>query len=61
MRKLCLACGLHFLALGAGYAQKLDLIQEPCITGGELPMSLHAGRQEMSLYQEVRAKRQNHQ
>ena len=29
--------------------------------GGKLPMPLYAGRQEMSLYKEVRPKRQNHQ
>jgi len=33
VRKLCLAAGMQFLVLGAGNAQKLELIQEPCITG----------------------------
>ena len=56
MKQIYLFCGFHLLALGAGNAQRLDLIQEPCITGGKLPMSLYAGRQEMSLYKEVRPK-----
>ena len=33
MKQIYLFCGLHLLALGAGNAQRLDLIQEPCITG----------------------------
>jgi hypothetical protein len=33
VRKYYLACGLYLLLFGSGKAQRLDLIQEPCITG----------------------------
>jgi len=52
---------IAFFGFGGGERSKTGFNPRTLHYRGELPMSLHAGRQEMSLYQEVRAKRQNHQ
>ncbi len=36
MKQIYLFCGFHLLALAGGSAQRLELIQEPCITGESL-------------------------